>query len=185
MMQQTTNMLVCGEDLGLIPDCVQGVLDELSVLGLRIQRMPKDPKEEVENPLQYPYLTVCSPSVHDTSTLRGWWEEDRHQAKLLAQMVGIEGTLPLFCEPYIVEKLLGLHFASPAMWVVVAIQDFFSLDFQLRSYIPNPIDERVNIPAVRHHYWRYRIPVPLEQLLDNSEWIEQIHGLLENTGRLH
>ena len=83
MMQQTTDMLVCGEDLGMIPDCVQDVLDRLSILGLRIQRMPKDPKEKLENPHSYPYLTVCSPSVHDTSTIRGWWEEDRSSAKLL------------------------------------------------------------------------------------------------------
>lgn len=63
-------MLVCGEDLGMVPACVQGVLDALSILGLRIQRMPKDDKLLFDHPVHYPYLSVATPSVHDTSTLR-------------------------------------------------------------------------------------------------------------------
>lgn len=75
-LKHASNMLVCGEDLGMVPDCVPGVMQELSILSLAVQRMPADPKAEFGFPDAYPHLSVCCTSSHDTSTLRGWWEED-------------------------------------------------------------------------------------------------------------
>lgn len=100
-------------------------------------------------------------------------------------MIGLEGTLPLFCEPNIVEKVLNLHFSSPAMWSIIAIQDLLAIDFNFTSLISNPNDERVNIPSVRHHYWKYRIPVTLEELLVSNDFTKRIRSLIEKSGRLH
>ena len=55
-MARSSNMLVCGEDLGMIPDCVASVMSGQKILSLEIQRMPKDPKQEFGNPYTYPYF---------------------------------------------------------------------------------------------------------------------------------
>ena len=79
ILTQATSMLVCGEDLGMVPDCVPWVMDQLQILSLEIQRMPKNPKHEFGHVWEYPYRSVCTISTHDMSTLRGWWEEDYEQ----------------------------------------------------------------------------------------------------------
>ena len=73
---KSSDMMICGEDLGMVPDCVPDVMRQLGILSLEIQRMPKDPNVEFAHPADAPYLSVCSTSTHDMSTLRGWWEED-------------------------------------------------------------------------------------------------------------
>ena len=80
-LTQSTRMLVCGEDLGMIPGCVAWVMNDLRILSLEIQRMPKDPAQEFGHPDWYPYRSVCTISTHDMSTLRGWWEEDFQQTQ--------------------------------------------------------------------------------------------------------
>ena len=75
-LKRSTNMLVCGEDLGMVPHCVPEIMKELGILSLEIQRMPKDLRATFFNPSNAPYLSVVTPSTHDMSTIRGWWEED-------------------------------------------------------------------------------------------------------------
>ena len=67
-LTQSTRMLVCGEDLGMIPDCVAWVMNDLRILSLEIQRMPKNPAEEFGRLNEYPYRSVCTFSTHDMST---------------------------------------------------------------------------------------------------------------------
>jgi 4-alpha-glucanotransferase len=76
-LKRATNMLICGEDLGMVPHCVPDVMEQLGILSLEIQRMPKDATKEFFHPNDAPYLSVVTPSTHDMSTIRGWWEEDR------------------------------------------------------------------------------------------------------------
>lgn len=70
-------MLVCGEDLGMVPDCVPWVMNQLQILSLEIQRMPKSPAHEFGQVHEYPFQSVCTIGTHDMSTFRGWWEEDK------------------------------------------------------------------------------------------------------------
>jgi len=184
MMQQTTNMLVCGEDLGMIPACVQGVLDALSILGLRIQRMPKNPKADFDDPRTYPYLTVATPSVHDTSTIRGFWEEDRAVTqKFFNHMLGQHGEAPPYCEPWIADLILRQHLESPSMIVIIPMQDLLATQADTRL-TANPADERVNIPAVRHHLWKYRMPLAVEELMHKHPRLAQhIHAMVKDAGR--
>ena len=79
ILTQSTSMLVCGEDLGMVPDCVPWVMEQLQILSLEIQRMPKNPQHEFGHVWEYPYRSVCTISTHDMATLRGWWEEDYGQ----------------------------------------------------------------------------------------------------------
>jgi len=182
VMRDSTKMLVCGEDLGTVPQCVGGVLEELSILGLRIQRFPKV-NERIENPLNYPYYTVDSPSCHDISTIRGWWKEDREGAKYLAQTLGIEGEIPEECEPEIVEKILGSHIAGGAMLVIIAIQDYLALDNE--SKVIDAKDERINKPCdgYNNKNWIYRIPFTLEKLSSSQNWLNKLSNLIRSNSR--
>jgi 4-alpha-glucanotransferase len=73
-LKRATNMLVCGEDLGLVPGSVPAVMNQLGLLSLEIQRMPKQTNREFFHPNDAPYLSVVTPSTHDMSTIRGWFE---------------------------------------------------------------------------------------------------------------
>ena len=76
-LKRSTNMLICGEDLGMVPKAVPEVMKQLGILSLEIQRMPKDLNRKFFHPADAPYLSVVTPSTHDMSTVRSWWEENR------------------------------------------------------------------------------------------------------------
>ncbi len=174
-----TQMLVCGEDLGMIPDCVPQVMNDLQILSLEIQRMPKDPKAEFGNTYWYPYRSVSATSTHDMAPIRAWWEEDRDTTQRFFNSALWEGgAAPQFCEPWIAEKILNQHLASPSMLVILPLQDWLAEDGELRRWIPQ--EERINVPAIPRYYWRYRMHITLEQLLKedgfNSRLLAQVQG---------
>ena len=43
--------------------------------------------EEFGDPSTYPYLVVASPSCHDTSTSRAWFQEDEGRRERFVQKV--------------------------------------------------------------------------------------------------
>jgi 4-alpha-glucanotransferase len=184
VLRDASDMLICVEDLGMIPDCVQGVLDHLALIALRVQRMPADPKQEFAHPNDYPYLSVCTPATHDTSTIRGWWEEDRASSQRFYNFIlGEWGQAPHYLEPWVAKKILEQHLYCPSMWAIFAIQDWFAVAPELR--IANPQDERINIPAIRHHNWCYRIQVPVEDLIEKyTDFTSEVHTLVTESGRI-
>jgi len=181
-LKRVTNMLVCGEDLGLVPTCVPDLMKQLGLLSLEIQRMPKDPNREFFDPADAPYLSVVTPSTHDMSTIRGWWEEDRSRIeRFYHQFLHKHGDTPLFCEPEINKDIILQHLNSPAMWCVFQLQDLMGIDAKIRRLNPN--DERINIPANPKHYWRYRMHLTLEDLLGLTEFNQQVQTLVSGSGR--
>jgi 4-alpha-glucanotransferase len=177
-----TGMLVCGEDLGMAPDCVPGVMQELSILGLWIQRMPKSRDREFEHPADYPYLSVASPSTHDMATFRGWWEEDRARAqRFYNQILGHWGGAPYFAEPWVCRAMVEQHLHAPSMWAVFPIQDLLAMDAGLRR--ERPEDERINVPSNPEHYWRYRMHRSLDALLDADAFNRDLRELVTAAGR--
>lgn len=181
-LKRTTNMLVCGEDLGLVPACVPDVMQQLGILSLEIQRMPKDPQTEFFHPADAPYMSVVTPSTHDMSTIRGWWEEDSSKTqRFYNTILGKYGASPFFCEPWINRDILIQHLYSPAMWCVFQIQDIFGMSEKLRR--ENPNDERINQPANPKHYWRYRMHISLEDLMKEDAFNEELGGYVAASGR--
>ena len=179
----STGMLACGEDLGMIPACVPEVMKELRILSLEIQRMPKSPQKTFDEPWTYPYLSVCATGTHDTSTLRGWWEEDRTMSeRFFHEILHCEGQAPYFCEPWICERIVNQHLNSPSMLCVLPLQDWMSIDGEVR-YQGKPEDERINIPAIPRHYWRWRMHITLEDLLSRTDFNRTIHDLISDSGR--
>jgi 4-alpha-glucanotransferase len=181
-LKRSTNMLICGEDLGMVPDCVPGVMKRLGILSLEIQRMPKDITRTFFHPADAPYLSVVTPSTHDMSTIRGWWEEDRMQTQQFFNVeLGHAGDAPYYCEPWINKEIVLQHLYSPAMWSIFQLQDLLGISARLRR--ENPNDERINVPANPKHYWRYRMHLPLEQLLAEEDFNKELKGYLEASGR--
>jgi 4-alpha-glucanotransferase len=181
-LKRVTNMLVCGEDLGMVPSCVPDVMQQLGLLSLEIQRMPKDANKQFFNPKDAPYLSVVTPSTHDMSTIRGWWEEDKNSIQhFYNNELGYWGSAPLYCEPWINKAIVTQHLASPAMWSVFQLQDLLGIDDTIRK--EDPFEERINIPANPKHYWSYRMHLKLENLLQQSGFNDELKKLIISNGR--
>lgn len=181
-LKAATNMLICGEDLGMVPHCVPDVMKQLGILSLEIQRMPKKTNTEFFYLHEAPYLSVVTPSSHDMSTIRGWWEEDRGRTqRFYNQVMGQWGEAPYFCEAWINRAIVLQHLYSPAMWSIFQLQDILGMDETIRRQ--NPIEERINIPAISNYYWRYRMHLSLEDLIKQSEFNEELRGYVVHCGR--
>lgn len=176
------NMLVCGEDLGMIPDCVPKAMAELGILSLEIQRMPKNPKMKFAHPADAPYLSVCTTSTHDMSTIRGWWEEDHEKTQLFHNLeLGNLGEAPYFAEPWICQQIITQHLYSPAMWATIPIQDLIAIDSNFRW--ENTRAEQINYPSNVRHKWRFRMKQSIEELKKANKFNELLKGLIKASGR--
>ena len=171
-----TNMLVCGEDLGMVPACVPDVMHELEILSLEIQRMPKDPNVEFAHPADAPYMSVCTTGTHDTSPLREWWEENRETTQhFYNNQMGWWGEAPETMSAEIAEFIINQHMYSPAMWVILPLQDWLAIDENVR--LADPKAERINIPSNPRHFWKYRMHLTVEELLSNDEFNKHVRNL--------
>lgn len=181
-LKKSTNMLICGEDLGMVPRCVPEIMRQTGILGLEIQRMPKQEGLEFSDPARAPYLSVITPSTHDMSTIRGWWEENREKTqRFFNQVMQHPGLAPYYCEPWINKAIVIQHLYSPAMWSVFLLQDLMGIDGKLRREIPQ--EERINVPAFPRYYWRYRMHVTLEQLLKEDDLNNELISYIHSSGR--
>ena len=178
----STDMLACGEDLGMIPSCVPTMMNTLCILSLEIERLPKYPNIKFGKTSDYPYLSVCTTGTHDTSTLRGWWKEDKFRTQEYFNLVLKQiGDAPDCCEPWICRSIVENHLNSNSMFTILPIQDWFSLISNLR--IENPDQERINIPTNSNHYWRYRMHLSINEIIENEEFIKVVKDLISKSGR--
>ncbi len=177
----STQMLACGEDLGMIPACVPQVMGEEQILSLEIERMPKEYGVRVGDVLRNPYLSVCTTSTHDMSPLRLWWRDEAERQYYFEKVLGEEGDAPTEATAELCEKIVARHLASPSMLMILPLQDWLSLSEELRS---GDIErERINIPAVAHHYWRYRMHLSLEELVSAENTNKRIADLIIDSNR--
>ena len=172
-LTQATRMLCCAEDLGMVPDCVPWVMNELRILSLEIQSMPKDDKVRFGHLSQYPYRSVCTISTHDMPTLRQWWDEDWDRTQdYYNSMLHRGGGAPHPLPGWLAKDIVSRHLTSPSMLCLLSLQDWLSIDEKLR--LPDANAERINIPANPRHYWRYRMHLTIEQLMQSDEFNETI-----------
>ena len=172
-----TDMLVCGEDLGMIPQTVPEVMNELQILSLEIERMPKSTEQTFAALHYLPYQSVCTTGTHDMSVLRAWWKENRAQTQqYYNEVLWKPGAAPEDCTPELVEQIIVNHLHSPAMLVIIPWQDWLGIDGQLRN--PDADSERINVPANSRHYWRYRMHFSIEELLKSEELNAKIKNLI-------
>ncbi len=177
-----TDMLVCGEDLGMVPATVPDVMNGLQILSLEIQRMPKDPTIEFFHPNNAPYLSVCTTGTHDMNPLRAWWEEDRDVTqRYYNQIMGWWGEAHHECTPEIASTIIDQHIYSKAMWVILPLQDWLACSADLR--FDDQHGERINCPDNPHHFWCYRMHLTMEDLLRHQGFNNQIRQALERARR--
>lgn len=176
-----TDMLICGEDLGLVPDCVPEVMDELAIIALKVQRMPSG-NIPFYNPKGAGYMNVVTASSHDSSTLRQWWKEDIGLTQVyFNQQLNQYGKAFDDLEPAIAEIIMKQHLYNDAMLAIFPIQEFFAIDEKVVNQ--DMIDERINNPAVFPHYWRYRMHLNIENLTNNLEFNQKISHWINESGR--
>ncbi len=177
-----TRMLVCAEDLGMVPDCVPWVMNELRVLSLELQSMPKDPNVRFGHLSRNPYRSVCTISSHDMPTLRQWWDEDEQRTQEYYNTMLYRGDhAPHPLPGWLARDIISRHLTSPSMLCILSIQDWLAIDEKLR--LPDANAERINIPANPKHYWRYRMHLSIEQLMGNEKFNANISELITQSGR--
>ena len=178
-----TRMLPCGEDLGMVPESVPLVMQQLKILSLELETMPKGAHHgEFAYAAHFPYLSVCMPSTHDVSPLRLWWEEDRDRSqRYYNNMLHREGAAPDSLTPDIADDILRHYLHSPSMLCIIPIQDWLATISDIHHLSPEM--ERVNDPANSRHYWRYRMSVTLEELKAHATWTAHLYQLIAESGR--
>ncbi|MFW5694696.1 MAG: 4-alpha-glucanotransferase [Alkalispirochaeta sp.] len=178
VMKETTDMLPCAEDLGVVPDVVPRVLGQLEILGLMIPRWAHywDRPGQPLIPLHdYPELTVCAPSVHDTSTMRGWWEQEdgRHE---LWHAIGMDEDCPESFTADTAERVYRAFLKSTSRIVVFQLQDLLVLAPE--TLHDDPHRERINVPGTYNEFnWTWRMPLTLEELANHAKLREQVAHL--------
>ncbi len=180
---EATRMLVCAEDLGMVPDCVSWVMNELKILSLELQSMPKDPNVRFGVLARNPYRSVCTISSHDTSTLRLWWDEDASRTQdYYNNVLQKYGAAPHPLPGWLARDIISRHLLCPSMLCILTIQDWFSVDEGIRLADANA--ERINIPSNPRHYWRYRMHVCIEDLMEAHDFNQNITDLIKESGRM-
>ena len=180
---QATRMLVCAEDLGMVPDCVPWVMDELKILSLELQNMPKDSSVKFGHLSRNPYRSVCTISSHDMPTLRMWWDENiQRTQEYYNTMLYRQGPAPHPLPGWLASDIISRHLTSPSMLCILSIQDWLATDETLR--LPDADAERINIPANPKHYWRYRMHLNIEDLAADKRFVQSISEMISQSGRV-
>jgi 4-alpha-glucanotransferase len=161
----------------MVPACVPRVLTNLNILGLRVVRwfrvwdkegQPYIPFEE------YPALSVCTPAVHDSSTLREWWEQEADK-KVFSDFIGEPSILPGY-NPGTARKILRKIAAAASRFRVFQIQDLLHLSIQW--YAADPASERINVPGTTNEFnWTYRLPKKIGEIAQDEDLINAVQEL--------
>ncbi|WP_241331432.1 4-alpha-glucanotransferase [Chryseobacterium arthrosphaerae] len=177
-----TKMLICGEDLGMVPACVPVVMDELAIIALKVQRMPAE-NIPFYDPRNASYMNVVTASSHDSSTLRQWWKEDPALTQRYFNQQLIQyGKAPEDLTPHLAEIIMKQHLYNESMLAIFPIQEFLATDPDLSNR--NVDNERINNPAVFPHYWRYRMHIQLEDLKEKHSFNKKIASWVIDSGRM-
>ena len=177
-----TNMLCCGEDLGMLPDCVAHVLDQLRILTLEIQSMSKQNGFEFAHLEANPYRSVATISTHDMSPLRMWWNESPERTqRYYVSMLQKQGRAPEQLPAHLAEEIIARHLYCPSMLCMLSIQDWLAMDGELRS--KNPREERINVPSDPYNRWKYRMHISIEDLLKADKYNNKVKTMIQRSKR--
>ena len=181
-LQHDTHMLICAEDLGMLPDCVAPVLDALRILTLEVQTMPKQTGFEFSHLDAYPYRSVATIATHDMPPLRLWWEENPERTqRYWVSMLQKEGRAPEHLPAHIAEEIIARHMYCPSMLCLLSLQDWLAMDSELRC--KQPRQERINIPLDAYNRWQYRMHITIEQLLKADRYNQKLRTMITRSKR--
>ena len=179
---EATRMLVCAEDLGMVPDCVPWAINDLRILSLEIQSMPKDNHVKFGVLANNPYRSVSTISTHDMPTMRQWWDEDWGVAQeYYNEVLWKVGPAPHPMPGWLAEQVVVNHLNCPSMLCLLSFQDWMAIDENER--LADPSAERINVPAIPRYYWRYRMHKSIEELKDCTALNDKVASLIAMSGR--
>ena len=175
-------ILICGEDLGMLPDCVEPVLDQLRILTLEIQQMPKRQGFEFAHLDANPIRSVCTISTHDMSPLRLWWQESpERRQRFYVTMLQKEGRAPEQLPAHLAEEIIARHLYCPSMLCLLSLQDWLAMDGELRS--KHPQDERINTPSDPYNRWQWRMHLTIEELIAAERYNNKVKTMITRSKR--
>ena len=178
-----SRILICGEDLGMLPDCVEPVLDQLRILTREIQQMPKQQGFEFAHLEANPYRSVSTISTHDMSPLRLWWQENPERCqRFYVTMLQKEGRAPEQLPAHLAEEIIARHLYCPSMLCILALQDWLAMDIELRS--KHPQNERINVPSDPYNRWKWRMHVTIEQLIAAERYNNKLKTMITRSKRI-
>lgn len=182
MALDNTRMMVCAEDLGMLPDCVAPVLDALRINTLEIQTMPKQSALEFAHLVANPYRSVATIATHDMPTLRMWWEENPERTqRYYASMMQKEGRAPEHLPAHLAEEIIARHLYCPSMLCLLSFQDWTAMDAELRS--DSLREERINVPSDVYNRWKYRMHITIEELLGAERFNQKVRQMIARSRR--
>lgn len=177
-------MVPCGEDLGVGIECVPKTMAQHKILGLRVIRWSREWSKEGQPYIpfeEYTPLSVTTTSVHDSTTIRSWWDGEQssvisHQSSdKLSVCELIDGESCEF-SPEVAEKILQAGAASASTWYVNPLQDYLYMN--KKYWLENADDERINVPgSVNNFNWTYRIPCSVEDLIKDEDLQNKIKNI--------
>lgn len=177
-----TRMMVCAEDLGMLPDCVSHVLDALRIQTLEIQTMPKQSGFEFAHLGGNPYRSVATFSTHDMPPMRLWWEESPERAqRYYVTMLQKEGRAPEHLPAHLAEEIIARHLYCPSMLCLLSLQDWLAMDSELRN--KNIREERINVPSDSYNRWKYRMHLTIEDLLKADRFNQKLKTMITRSKR--
>lgn len=177
-----TRMLCCAEDLGMLPDCVSPVLDQLRILTLEIQTMPKQSGFEFAHLDGNPYRSVATFATHDMSPMRLWWEESPERTqRYYVSMLQKQGRAPEHLPAHLAEEMIARHLYCPSMLCMLSLQDWLAMDGELRSKLPR--EERINVPSDPYNHWKYRMHITIEELLAATKYNNKVRTMITRSKR--
>jgi len=175
-------MLICAEDLGMLPGCVEPVLDQLRILSLEIQQMPKQQGFEFAHLDANPIRSVCTISTHDMAPLRQWWQEQpERRQRYYVTMLQKEGRAPEQLPAHLAEEIIARHLYCPSMLCILQLQDWLAMDSELRR--KNPQDERINVPSDAYNRWQYSMHITIEELLTATKYNNKVKTMIQRSRR--
>ena len=177
-----SRMLLCAEDLGMLPDCVEPILDQQRILTLEIQQMPKQQGFEFAHLEANPIRSVATISTHDMSPLRLWWQESpERRQRYYVTMLQKEGRAPEQLPAHLAEEIIARHLYCPSMMCILSLQDWLAMDGELRG--KQPQEERINTPSDPFNHWKYRMHLTIEQLLEAARYNQKVKTMIQRSKR--
>lgn len=181
-MRESTSLMLCGEDMGVNPSCINETLHELKILQLYTERIPKSFETLFQDPKEFPELSVCTPSNHDMSPLRAWWEENEEQSAIYYHTILKEiGTPPKTLTAPLAKRIIQDYLSSKSKMAVFLLQDLLAMNDSLK--FPDPKWERINDPANPANRWNWRSHIYIEEFLLNRSFSNQIHEMVKAAHR--
>lgn len=87
---------------------------------------------------------------------------------------------PEECTADLATQIVSNHLATASMLAIIPIQDWFAMDDSIKR--KGYEAERINVPSDSNHYWRYRMHITLEKLIEADCLNNKITELIRNSG---